>query len=305
MLSKIAYRSALLPAAMVVALSLVLALTYLQPIVERNRLMLTWLRFVSLSEEPRRFYQTPLTHDTKSEFLALADRLDALCQASSGRTGAVCWRADMARLVATGVQPDRPIQLNHARVDATGQMMLAQVAGDVAYAENRRAAAVAIWLQHLPPIALIYKAETVLAHGDSQTAIALLTGIPEQRYPQPAGGRLAGVLVELGNATLDGSNFVDAESYWRWALIQSPGRDNYYVGLGRALAGQQRWDEAAAAYQAAIRLAPDKAQHYVRLARALMQMGETDQAILALRRAVDLEPDNAAALRLLDQHEPD
>jgi tetratricopeptide (TPR) repeat protein len=184
-------------------------------------------------------------------------------------------------------------------------MMLAQVAGDVAYAEGRYDAAVAIWSQHLPPIALIYKAETVLAHGDSQTAIALLTGIPEQRYPQPAGGRLAGVLVELGNATLDGSNFVDAESYWRWALIQSPGRDNYYVGLGRALAGQQRWDEAAAAYQAAIRLAPDKAQHYVRLARALMQMGEADQAILALRRAVDLEPDNAAALRLLDQHEPD
>ena len=286
---------------MVVALSLVLALTSLQPIVERNRLMLSWLRFVSISDEPHRFYQTPLTHNSKAEFLALAGRLEALCRASPGGAVAACWRADMARLVAGEVQSDRPLQPGHSYVDAPRQMMLAQVAGDVAYAEGRYDAAVAIWSQHLPPIALIYKAETVLAHGDSQTAIALLTGIPGQRYPQPAGSRLARLLVELANSRLDGGNFVDAESYWRRALIQSPERDNYYVGLGRALAGQQRWGEAAVVYQDAIQLAPDKAQHYLRLARALVQMGKADQAILTLQRAAELEPANPAVQRLLNQ----
>ena len=286
---------------MVVALSLVLALTSLQPIVERNRLMLSWLRFVSISDEPHRFYQTPLTHNSKAEFLALAGRLETLCRASPGGAVAACWRADMARLVAGEVQPDRPLQPGHSYVDTPRQMMLAQVAGDVAYAEERYDAAVAIWSQHLPPGALIYKAETVLEQGDIETAARLLDRLEWRRFPQPAGGRLTQVLVELANATLDNGDFIDAESYWRWAIIQSPQRDTYYVGLGRALAGQQRWGEAAVVYQDAIQLAPDKAQHYLRLARALVQMGKADQAILTLQRAAELEPANPAVQRLLNQ----
>ena len=301
MLSKIAYRSALLPAAVVVTLSLMVALTYLQPIVERNRLMLTWLRLVSLSEEPHRFYQTPHTAVTKYQFSTLAGRLDALCRASSGRAVAVCWRAEMARLVAADAQLDQPVQLDRVGVDATRQMMLAHVAGDVAYAEGRSDAAVAVWSQSLPPDTLIYKAEIVLEQGDGETAARLLESVERRRFAQPAGGRLARVLVELGGASLDDSNFVDAESYWRWALIQSPERDTYYVGLGRALAGQQRWEEAAVVYQDAIQLAPDKVQHYLRLARALVQMGEADQAISVLEHAAELEPGNAAVQRLLNQ----
>lgn len=300
MLSKIAYRSALLPAAVVVALGLVVALTYLQPIVERNRLMLTWLGLVSLSEEPHRFYQTPLTDATKYRFSTLAGRLEALCRAAPGGAVAVCWRAEMARLVAADAQPYQPVQVDRVGVDATRQMMLAHVAGDVAYAEGRSDAAVAVWSQSLPPEMLIYKAEIVLEQGDGETAARLLERVERRRFAQPAGGRLARVLVELGNVGLDDGNFIDAEPYWRWALIQSPQRDTYYVGLGRALAGQQRWEEAAVVYRDAVQLAPDKVQHYLRLARVLVQMGEADQAISVLEHAAELEPGHAAVQRLLD-----
>lgn len=224
---------------MVTMLSLVLALRYIQPIVERNRLMLAWLHQALLSDEPHRFYQTPLTDTTIFEFSALAGQFDALCQSSPDKDAPVCWRAEMAHLTAGGAQPDWSLQPAGSYTDAR-QMMLAHVAGDVAYTEGRRAAAVAIWAQHLPPASLIYKSQTMLALGDRQRAIALVARVPGRRFPQPVGGRLAQVLVELGNVHLESGRFVDAEFYWRWAIIQSPERDNYYVGLGRSLAGQQR-----------------------------------------------------------------
>ncbi|HEX6387497.1 MAG TPA: tetratricopeptide repeat protein [Anaerolineae bacterium] len=302
MLSKIANRSALLPAAVVVALSLVLSFGYPQPVVERNRLMLAWLRLALLSEEPHRFYQMPLADATKSKFTVLAGRLGALCDASPEQSGAVCWRAQMARLIAAGAdERDRPVQPGHRPGDAPRQEMLADVAGDLAYAEGRRDAAIEVWLAYLPASAIIYKAEAVLAQGDEDVAVRLLDGLKIERFPQPEGAHLAQVLVELGKLSLDRRQFAEAESYWRWAIIQSPERDTYYVGLGRALAGQQRWGEAAMAYQRAIRLAPDKAQHYLRLARVLIQAGEAEEALLALQRAGELEPDNAAVRRLLDR----
>lgn len=97
----------------------------------------------------------------------------------------------------------------------------------------------------------------------------------------------------------------EAEAAMQQALRRQPGEWRCHVGLGDALAEENRIAEAEAHYREAIRLAPAEAVPLLALGALLQRQssepGAGAQARAALEHAVALSPDNPSAYLLLAQ----
>lgn len=88
-----------------------------------------------------------------------------------------------------------------------------------------------------------------------------------------------------------------AESAYRVAIRQDPGKASMHNGLGNILYALDRSDEAEAAFREALRIDPSLAEAHNGLGDVLRKSGRAGQAEAAFREAISINPGHALAHR--------
>lgn len=176
---------------------------------------------------------------------------------------------------------------------------LAHFAGDYFYERGDLNLATQLWQDFLPEEVQVFRTHQAIANQDYHTAESLLSAIQKDRMTGSAGDYLSSALVAMARWSFDQRNLELAEAYWRRAIKQRPERPSYYVGLARALSGQNRWLEAAEVLEKPIELQPEQAQFHIFLGQALLHGEQFEAAFQAAQTALALEPDNIDAHNLL------
>ncbi len=131
------------------------------------------------------------------------------------------------------------------------------------------------------PAALLQHAETLLAQGPSDAALALLTNAV-QRFPNHA------VLACRHSDALHlARQFGRATDGYRRALMLDHGLVDAWYGLGNCLLSGRAHGAAAEALERAIILRPDAAGIRCNLAETLFQLGRVDEAVRHYVEAAD------------------
>jgi tetratricopeptide (TPR) repeat protein len=82
------------------------------------------------------------------------------------------------------------------------------------------------------------------------------------------------------------------ETYAR-EIVRAPGNPDFYLRLGDALHGMERFDDAVAVYDRLLTLNPDVAPAHHNRGNALLEMGRWEEAIRSYRTALRLMPEFA------------
>jgi tetratricopeptide (TPR) repeat protein len=102
-------------------------------------------------------------------------------------------------------------------------------------------------------------------------------------------------LVSLGLARGAVGDFARAEEHHRRALERDGDYPLAWLGLGKALVGQNKGDAAEKAIRRAIAIAPGLTDAHNNLAEILVRRGQLDEAADACSAAIESSPDNAPA----------
>jgi TolB-like protein/DNA-binding winged helix-turn-helix (wHTH) protein/Flp pilus assembly protein TadD len=103
----------------------------------------------------------------------------------------------------------------------------------------------------------------------------------------------------LGTLYNMSGNYEQAEALYRSLLARAPRNADYYIGLGRALEGQNRLEEAEAALREATLVEPGYWMTYNSLGSFLFGFGRSDEAVEAYRRVTALTPGNSSGFNNL------
>ncbi len=136
-------------------------------------------------------------------------------------------------------------------------------------------------------------AHVMVATGDSQKAVALLTGLLPT-YPQSDE-----VLSSLGSVSYEDAAYTQAEGYFRQAVDKKPGNAQYQTELARTLLYNNHLSEAIATGEKAVHLAPQLGQPRAILGLAYEFGGLRVQAERSYREALVRDPTNSLALTRL------
>ena len=204
-------------------------------------------------------------------------------------------------MTAAGVAPaDMATGLQKARLDRAELAMLGLLAGDTAYSVGATEVAVTIWSRHLNPRLRVSRARLLVQKPDFDASLRLTDGL--QTYvptSQAERAETAALAARLADDCEQDGLFATAESYWRWAILQSLQRASYYARFGGVLEAQGRLAEAAQAYELAVQTQSDQLGYHLQLARAWIKLGNDKSALESVRRALELDPNDQAARSLL------
>lgn len=133
-------------------------------------------------------------------------------------------------------------------------------------------------------------AASYLALGQPQEAIRLLE---ERLKLGPTAIHSSAI---LGMANLAGGDAARAEELQRQVIEKDAAYPFAWLGLGRALAAQQRLEEADEAFRRAIELAPGLTEAQLERANLLLKQGKLEEAATACEAAIASAPDSPNAL---------
>jgi len=131
------------------------------------------------------------------------------------------------------------------------------------------------------PVALLQKAEALLADGASDAALALLTEAVQQFPKHPM------LACRHADALHLARHFERASDGYRRALMLDQSMVDAWYGLGNCLLSNRAHGAAAEALENALNLRPDGAGIRCNLAEALFQLGRVDEAVRHYIQAAD------------------